>query len=404
MSVEPLETSETFADSTSVIVVAAGSSNRMGGTDKLELMLGPRPVLWHSLNVFARCDAVSRMALVTRSEKLDETRALVNKWQFGKPINVVAGGTRRQDSVKCGIDALISLGDVSEYIAVHDAARPLVDGTILMRGLIATSHVGAAIPATPVKDTIKRVEHGIVVETPDRNSTYAVQTPQVFRRDVLIAAHETVPFDVSDDAAMVETAGGLVGIFEGAETNIKITTPNDFMTAKAIVGARSSDLSGSRQNFRYGTGFDGHRLVDGGPLTLGGIQIEFAMHLEGHSDGDVLLHAVASAILGAAGMGDLGSNFPSSDPRYENVASRYFLTKARDRGLAQGWQIDHIDATIIAQRPRLSGYTAQMVEYIADALALATSGVNVKLTSTDHVGAIGSGEGIASQAIVTLKR
>ena len=382
----------------SVIIVAAGQSTRMEGVDKLALDIGGRPVLWHSLDIIDRSALVSSAVVVTQETKLDEIRASIANSRISKPVRVVAGGTRRQDSVRNGLEELQQASISSEFIAVHDAARPFIDEEMLKRGLAAARHVGAAVPVVPLKDTIKRVEHGIVVDTPDRGAMFLVQTPQMFRAEILRAAHQTVEAEVTDDASMVEVAGGLVATFEGTFENIKITTPSDIAIARAIAAG-----NGGQCTYRSGIGFDGHKLIKGGPLKLGGCEIEFDMRLQGHSDGDVLLHAVASAILGAAGLGDLGERYPSSDPKYSGIDSSTFIRDATLEARALGWRIDHLDATVIAQRPRLAAHLPDFEANIADAAGTAIERVNVKVTSTDEVGAIGQGEGIAAQAIVTLR-
>lgn len=383
----------------SVIIVAAGQSTRMEGADKLALDIGGRSVLWHSLEVVDRSPLVSGAVVVTHETKVADISESIADGDFSMLIRVVSGGVRRQDSVRNGIEELDRAQIASEFIVVHDAARPFVTEDMLERGLAAARHVGAAIPVVPLKDTIKRVEHGIVVDTPDREAMFSVQTPQVFRAEILRAAHQTVEADVTDDASMVEVAGGLVATFEGAYENIKITTPSDVAVARAIAAG-----NGSGWTYRSGVGFDGHKLVESGPLKLGGCEIEFDMRLQGHSDGDVLLHAVASAILGAAGLGDLGGRYPSTDPKYTDVDSSTFIRDATLKARALGWCIDHLDATVIAQRPRLAAYVPDFEANIAAGMSTEVDRVNVKVTSTDEVGAIGQGEGIAAQAIVTLRR
>ena len=387
----------------SVILVAAGQSTRMVGTDKLMLEINGRPVLWYSLRVFNESERVDRVVVVSHETRLDEIRESIAESGFSKPYRVVSGGARRQDSVKNGIDEFLRWDGSAPFIAVHDAARPFLNAEMLRNGLSAAEHIGAAIPVVALKDTIKRVEHGIIVDTPDRGSMFAVQTPQIFRADVLSAAHETVTDDVTDDASMVEVAGGLVATFEGSYDNIKITTPSDIPIANAISGG-PSEWQPQPGTVRYGIGFDGHALVDVGPLRLGGEDVDFHMRLKGHSDGDVLLHAVASAILGAAGLGDLGGMFPSSNPRYANTDSALFVREAATRAESQGWSIDHVDATVIAQRPRLAPHVPAFRSNLAEAIQNDIGSVNVKITSTDEVGAIGRGEGIAAQAIVTICR
>ncbi len=383
----------------SIILVAAGRSSRMEGVDKLFLSIDGRPVLWHSLAVFEECELVNTVIVVTHPSRILEFRDSISNSGFSKPCQIVAGGARRQDSVRKGIEELRRINDEATFIAVHDAARPFIDAAMLTRGVFAARRVGAVIPVVPLKDTIKQVANGLVIDTPQRDQLFSVQTPQVFRSEILHAAHETVDEDVTDDASMVEIAGGLVGTFEGSNKNIKITTQSDIPIAHAIAAGQ-----GPSRTFRSGIGFDGHRLVDGGPLRLGGSEIEFEMHLEGHSDGDVLMHAVASGILGASGLGDLGGNFPSDDPNYAGLDSARFIREATIRAASLEWRVDHVDTMVIAQRPRLATHAQAFESNIAQAIGIEIERVNVKITSTDEVGAIGKGEGIAAQAIVTLVR
>lgn len=393
-----------------VVVVAAGHSSRMDGVDKQVTLLRGEPVISHSLRVFETSDPVGPVVLVMSADNLEAGRDAVAEGGFSKVVDVVTGGERRQDSVKIGLDVLAGQdAGAPEFVAVHDGARPFIDSEMLERGLSTAEKIGAAIAAVPVKDTIKLAPHRLVTETPDRSEMWAVQTPQIFRFNVLITAHEITTEDVTDDASMVEAVGGLVAVFDGSDDNIKITTPEDFELAGLIFDRRASGLAGSSSTgaartagSRFGVGFDGHRLTGGGPLRLGGIDIEFDHHLGGHSDGDVLLHAIASAILGAAGLGDLGGRFPSSDERYADYDSAQFIAESTRLASEAGWMVDHVDATIIAQRPRLASEAPRMVEQLGAIEGLENTSINVKVTSTDHIGVIGAGEGIAAQAIATL--
>ena len=390
-----------------VVVVAAGRSSRMSGVDKQITLLGDESVIAHSLRVFETFDEVAGVVLVMSAENLEEGKITVADGKFSKVIDVVAGGERRQDSVKIGLDVLASQAEIApDFVAVHDGARPFIDHEMLSRGLATAQKIGAAIAAVPVKDTIKLAPHRVVTETPDRAGMWAVQTPQIFRFDVLKTAHEMTNEDVTDDASMVESVGGLVAIFEGSNDNIKITTPEDLELAMLIFGRRGGSHEttggGPVTGSRFGIGFDGHSFTSGGPMRLGGVDIEFDERLDGHSDGDVLLHSIASAILGAASLGDLGGRFPSSDERYANFNSARFIAESARLAREIGWLVDHVDATIIAQKPRLAAETPKMVAQIKAIPGLENSSINVKITSTDHVGAIGAGEGIAAQAIATL--
>jgi 2-C-methyl-D-erythritol 4-phosphate cytidylyltransferase/2-C-methyl-D-erythritol 2,4-cyclodiphosphate synthase len=391
-----------------VVVVAAGRSSRMEGVDKQVTLLGGEAVISHSLRVFEEFADVGSIVLVMSADNLEAGKAAVEAGGFYKVVDVVAGGERRQDSVKIGLDLIAAHTDgTPEFVAIHDGARPFIDAEMITRGLVTAQKIGAAIAAVPVKDTIKTAPHRVVTDTPDRSVMWAIQTPQIFRFDVLKTAHEMTNEDVTDDASMVELVGGMVAVFTGSNDNIKITTPEDIELASLIYDRRNVDFKSASggiavEGSRFGIGFDGHGLVDGGPLRLGGIDIEFHQRLDGHSDGDVLFHAIASAILGAAGLGDLGGLYPSSDERYAGFDSAQFIAESARLALEAGWLVSHLDATVIAQRPRLASSTPKMAAKIDKINGLEATSINVKVTSTDHVGAIGMGEGIAAQAVATL--
>ena len=389
-----------------VIVVAAGRSSRMGGVDKQLLRLGGIPVILHSLRAFESFSSTSSIVLVMSEDNFAAGINVVEESGLSKIVDVVVGGERRQDSVKIGLDVLASnVNEIPEFVAVHDGARPFVDHELIERGMSTARAIGAGIAAVPVKDTIKVAPHKIITDTLDRSELWAIQTPQIFRYDVLNTAHDVVRDDVTDDASMVEFSGGIVATFSGSDENIKITTPEDLHLASLILEQRlgQSSLSGSGPSGSiFGIGFDGHRLVVGGPLRLGGVDIDFGYHLDGHSDGDVLLHSIASAILGAANLGDLGGQFPSSDERYINFDSTKFIAESARKALLDGWLVEHVDATIIAQRPKLAAEALSMAAKIGEIDGLDNSTINIKITSTDSVGSIGAGEGIAAQAIATL--
>ena len=394
----------TNSQSLGVIIVAAGSSTRMGGGDKQFADLNGEPVLGHSLRVFARCRHVAGIALVLSSDNLDRGRRLVSDAGLDDLVICVQGGERRQDSARIGLEALKSSVAETEFIAVHDGARPFVDDSMIERGLATARVTGAAVAGVAVKDTIKACgPNRVVTKTLDRRGLWAIQTPQIFRTGVLSAAYETVTAEVTDDAAMVELGGGLVAVFDGHPENIKITTPDDLLVA-GLIASRRQGVEPSTGEQRWGTGFDGHRFVSGGPLRLGGVDVPFDRHLEGHSDGDVLLHALSSSILGAASLGDLGSVFPSSDQQLAGIDSGVILARCVEMARSGGWAVTHLDATIVAQRPKLAGHLRDMAMQIATTANIPLTSVNIKVTSTDGVGAIGAGEGIAAQAIATLSR
>ncbi len=387
-----------------LIIVAAGSSTRMDGGDKQFADLNGEPVLGYSLRVFARCRHVAGIALVLSSDNLDRGRRLVSDSGLDDLVICVQGGERRQDSARIGLGALKSSVAETEFIAVHDGARPFVDDSMIERGLATARVTGAAVAGVAVKDTIKACgSNRVVTKTLDRRGLWAIQTPQIFRTGVLSAAYETVTAEVTDDAAMVEVGGGLVAVFDGHPENIKITTSDDLLVA-GLIASRRQGVEPSTGEQRWGTGFDGHRLVSGGPLRLGGVDVPFDRHLEGHSDGDVLLHALSSSILGAASLGDLGSVFPSSDQQLAGIDSGEIVARCIEMARSGGWAVTHLDATIVAQRPKLAGHLRDMAMQIAKTANIPLTAVNIKVTSTDEVGAIGAGEGIAAQAIATLSR
>jgi 2-C-methyl-D-erythritol 4-phosphate cytidylyltransferase/2-C-methyl-D-erythritol 2,4-cyclodiphosphate synthase len=383
------------------IILAAGTSSRMGGRDKQLMTLRGLPVFTHSLRVMQGSALIDHICVVFADHNIEAGRRAIRDDGDRKIASISTGGARRQDSVRIGIESLDASGVEFDWLLIHDGARPFIDEGMISRGLAAAQATGATVASVPLKDTVKQVSGERVVATPDRSTLRAVQTPQVFRASLLKSTHTAVTTDVTDDASMVENNGGTVTVFEGDYDNIKITTPGDVTLAEAIFDRRHGQpATGERR--RWGVGFDGHALSSGGPLRLGGVEIPFEFGLAGHSDGDVLLHAITSALLGAAGLGDMGSNFPSSDESLRGIDSAELLRRSLEKMKQSGWEAEHVDATIIAQRPRLSGHVAAIRDRIASVIGLDSASINIKVTSTDHVGAIGEGKGIAAQAIATL--
>ena len=391
-----------------VILVGAGKSVRMGGMDKIFAPVAGRPVIEHSLEVFEASRWISRVVLVLSEYNYKRGDALVNTRNFEKVASVHIGGDRRQDSVRIGLDALLNHATTSpfDFIMIHDAARPFVDESMIDRGVKAAQRFGSAVAAIRVTDTIKVVDASLAISsTQARDPLWIAQTPQIFDAHHLAAAHRDVVHDVTDVAEMVEISGKSVSIFDGSSTNIKITTPGDLTVAEAIAVSRHGPTSGEGdREARWGVGFDGHALVSNRPLILGGVEVPFDSGLLGHSDGDVLLHAIADALLGGGGCGDIGNHFPSSNPALKGMDSRAIVKSVIDRVGLNHWEPYYVDATIIAERPQLSPVLGQIMESVASILGLPVADVNVKATSTDRVGAIGEGHGIAAYAIVTLHR
>jgi 2-C-methyl-D-erythritol 4-phosphate cytidylyltransferase/2-C-methyl-D-erythritol 2,4-cyclodiphosphate synthase len=403
-----------------VLVLGAGLGERLGGElPKAFVPLLGRSLLVRSLAVMAAVPEVDRVVPVVAPGDL-ERFAELDVAGIPKLTAAVPGGEERQDSMRAGLAAL---DDGISLVVVHDAARPLVTAGEVSRAIDAARECGAALLAHPVRDTIKRVREGAVVETPERSQCYGAQTPQVFRRELLVEAlarAEAEGVVATDDAQLVERLGQRVQVVEGSPENIKITLPADLTLAEAILRSRGEGPStgegrgqGSgegrdvgkdeRVSARIGQGFDAHQLAAGRPLVLGGVEIPSSEGLLGHSDGDVLLHAVSDGILGALGEGDLGRHFPSSDPALEGIESGKILARVvammRQRGLSVG----NLDATVIAQAPRLAPHQEKMRASLAGLLGVDEERVNLKVTSTDHLGALGRGEGIASLAVVLLE-
>ena len=392
------------------LLLAAGRGERLGASlPKALLPLGERPLWAHAAEVLAACADVQWIIPVAPADFLAQFRATeMTRAARSKLCGAVAGGAERQDSMRAGLRAL---PEGAAWVAVHDAARPFITGGDVARVVAAARQEGAALLALPAPDTVKRVREERIVETPPRSECYLAQTPQVFRSELLrraLARASADGFTGTDDAQLVERLGHRVRVVAGNPRNRKITHPEDLAWAAAELVRRDSAPDAQRgaaealQGSRVGQGFDAHRLAVGRPLWLGGIRVPCERGLAGHSDGDVLLHAVASALLGAAGEGDLGEHFPSSDPALRGIASAAILERVLALLGGRGLCVVNLDATVIAQWPRLSPHRAAMAGRVATLLSLPPDRVNVKITSTDGLGALGRGEGIAAQVSVLL--
>jgi 2-C-methyl-D-erythritol 4-phosphate cytidylyltransferase / 2-C-methyl-D-erythritol 2,4-cyclodiphosphate synthase len=309
-------------------------------------------------------------------------------------VQVVEGGARRQDSMANAF-ALVPPG--SDVVLVHDAARPFVTRELIAATIASAQRYGAAIAALPVRDTVKRAlrkdDSARIVETLPRESIFLAQTPQAFRRDVLahaLAAAEGA--DVTDEAMLVERAGMPVHIVEGDPANVKVTTADDLMNA------RSSGMG----TMRIGTGYDLHRLVAGRDLVLAGVRVPFELGLQGHSDADIVCHAVTDAILGATALGDIGRMFPDTDPQWKNADSVQLLRGGVAAVHAAGFRVANVDVTIIAERPKLLPYIDEMRAVLAGALQVDLSAVSIKGKTNETVDATGRGEAMACHAVALL--
>ena len=379
---------------TVMMVAAAGGSTRMG-QPKQHIQLGRYPVLIHTLLALQSADAVDEILLIAREEDIDTFMAQAKEAGVSKLRIAVAGGATRQQSVANGLAALPA---ETTLVGVHDGARPLIDPDTVAAVIEAAAQCGGAAVAVPVKDTLKRTDaDGIIIDTPDRANLWRVQTPQVFDRAALCAAMDTAMAegkDYTDDCQLMEAAGHKVKLVTGLDTNLKLTTPEDIALAKALM-KESKDM-------RIGHGYDVHKLVEGRDLILGGVKIEYEKGLLGHSDADVLTHAVMDALLGAAALGDIGKLFPDNDPTYKGADSIMLLRHVAKRIGEEGYAIGNIDATILCQRPKLAPHIPQMRQIIADACGIDVTCVSVKATTEEGLGFTGSGEGIAAHCVCLL--
>jgi 2-C-methyl-D-erythritol 4-phosphate cytidylyltransferase / 2-C-methyl-D-erythritol 2,4-cyclodiphosphate synthase len=375
------------------LVVAAGRGTRFGGSvPKQYLPLGAGTVLRHAVAAFLRHERVDGVQVVIR----DEDRAIFDAATAGLSLPPpVGGGAERQDSVRFGLEALVPR-DPSRVL-IHDGARPFPDPGLIDRVLDALDLAPAAIPALPLGDTIKRVEDGVIRGTVDRSLLWRAQTPQGFDFRSILAAHRAAAGQVlTDDAAVAEAAGIAPLAVAGSEDNLKVTTAQDLAVAERLLASRLGDV-------RVGQGFDVHGFAPGDHLMVCGIEIPYERSLAGHSDADVGLHALTDALLGAIGAGDIGMHFPPDDPRWRAAASHRFLRHAADLVRARGGSIAGVDVTVICERPKIGPHRSLMIKRVAEILDIPADRVSVKATTTERLGFTGRGEGIAAQAIATVR-
>ena len=378
--------------SVGAIIVAAGRGDRMASAvPKQFLDLGGRSLLQRSVGVFDRHASIAQIVVVLPPDLVASGVDLVG--QVSRPCAFVAGGDRRQDSVANGVAALATGIDT---VLVHDAARPFADEALIDRVLAGVRESGAAIPAIGVRDTVKRRAPGSsrIAETIPRADVWLAQTPQGFRRPLLESAMALGrgATEATDEAALVERLGETVVIVEGDERNVKITTQDDLAAARGTVVTP----------LRVGTGYDLHRLVADRPLVLAGVEVPSPTGPIGHSDGDVLCHAIADAMFGACGNGDIGRHFPDSDPQWKGIPGPDLLHRAVAIVRSTGWVVSNVDATIGLERPKLAPHIPAMREALARVLGIAADAVGVKAKTNEGVDAVGRGEAIAAQAAVSL--
>ena len=389
------------------IVAAGGRGERLGAPQpKQMLVVGDRSILERSVQLLIAHPAVDEVVVALPPGLAAQPPAWLAR--VAKPVRVVPGGPRRQDSVA---NAFAAISDQTDVVVIHDAARPFASASLVSRTIDAAFETGAALAALPARDTVKRAEGGpakgagpdeagpYVLETLPRDTIHLAQTPQAFRREVLASAlayGAREDIDATDEATLAERAGHQVWLVEGETTNIKITTPEDLAMAEAL--ARPTGAASGRA----GVGYDIHRLVEGRPLILGGVTIPFERGLIGYSDADALCHAVTEAILGAAAAGDIGRHFPNSDPQWKGASSLDLLRRATAIVAARGFGVENVDASIVAERPKLAPFVDQMRANLASALGIDVGRVSVKGKTNEGVGEIGRGEAIAVHATAFL--
>ncbi len=380
------------------IIAAAGIGRRLGSaTPKQFLDIGGTSVLQRTLNAFDASSRITDLVVVTHREAVEEVRRSVHPG--GKAMQVIAGGSTRQESVGLGF---ASVPAAAEYVVVHDAARPFVTAALIDRTIDAAIESGAAIAAVPSPDTVKELRtvdgRRTVGRTIPRAQVYLAQTPQAFRRDVLAAAVALGRdgAEATDESGLVEQAGGTVRLVEGDAFNLKITTAGDLALARGILADPVAAL-------RSGTGYDLHRLVEGRPLIIGGVTIESDRGATGHSDADVLCHAVTDAVLGAARAGDIGQHYPDTDPQWKGACSLDLLRDAVRLVGQSGFAVENVDAVIILERPKLAPYRDAMQRGLAEALGVDASRVSVKAKTNEGMDAVGRGEAIAAHAVALLR-
>ena len=382
-----------------VIIAAAGNSARMGaGVDKQFVLLDGKPVLRHTLTIFNALPDVRQILVTVSPNNQAKVAELLQETVKHIPWRIVPGGVERQHSV---LNALRQTDETIDIILVHDGARPFVEKETIVQSIDAANRFGAAVVAVPSKDTVKEADSdGCVVKTLDRSVLWQIQTPQAFRRELLVRAHEKAAacgMLATDDAALIEWTGGKVKIVRGSYYNFKVTTPEDLPLAEAVAAKRRG---GGMQ--RVGIGYDVHRFIAGRPLMLGGVEVPYEKGLDGHSDADVLVHAIADALLGAAGLGDIGRHFPDTDPQYRGISSLILLAAVREKLSAAGYAVQNVDAVVQAETPKLAPFIGEMNEKIAGILDVAVDRVNVKATTTEKLGFVGRKEGIAAEAVAMV--
>ncbi|MBQ8392090.1 MAG: 2-C-methyl-D-erythritol 2,4-cyclodiphosphate synthase [Clostridia bacterium] len=381
----------------SAVIVAAGSGTRMG-RDKLLIDLCGKTTIVRSVQAFKNTGFFDEIILVASEKNIDAVSAELENHHLSDSVRIILGGSSRGESSFLGINAA-----KGEYVLIHDGARPLVSAQTIEGTLSACIKRGAAAAGVKSKDTIKQVSpQNIISSTVPRESAVLIQTPQGFKREKILKAYNKHGFNETDDCSLMEKMGASIAIVEGSYENLKLTTAEDVVTAEGILRKRGEGRSVAPM--RIGTGFDTHRLVENRDLIIGGVKIPYEKGLLGHSDADVLIHAVIDALFGAAALGDIGTHFPDTDEKYKGASSMLLLEEAARLIHKEGYEIGNIDATIIAQKPKMAPHTQNMCQNIADAVKTDVSRISIKAKTNEQMGFTGRGEGIEARAVALLYR
>jgi 2-C-methyl-D-erythritol 4-phosphate cytidylyltransferase/2-C-methyl-D-erythritol 2,4-cyclodiphosphate synthase len=388
---------------TIAIIVSAGSGKRFQAKiPKQYINIAGKPILYYTVSAFNKSACVDGIILVCSKERIDYCRRLIRKYNLKKVFSVVEGGKERSNSVYNGLQ---EVPPGAKIILVHDGVRPLVSELLIENTILAAKKYGSAVAGIPPKNTIKEVSNDLLIKkTIARNALIEVQTPQTFKYEILKTCYDKFKNrldKVTDDSSLVEMAGYKVKIVNGDYNNIKITTKEDIGFLKNILGKDKNAIKGIA---KIGVGYDIHRLEKNRRLVLGGVSIPSKYGLVGHSDADVLLHAITDAMLGAIGERDIGWHFSNRDPKYRGMDSSYFLLVADRLVKKNRYKVRNIDSIIVAQEPKLQPYYIGMVKNISGWLGLDKNAVTVKFTTPEEVGPLGDKKAIAGMAVVGLER
>lgn len=387
----------------SAIIAAGGAGTRIKSKKaKQYLSLDQRPILIHTLIVFERIKLINEIILVVPEKDLFYVqKELLPPYKLTKIKSVVAGGKERQDSVKNGLSAI---SDKTDIVVIHDAVRPFIHDKMISAVVFEAKKTGAATLGVKSKDTIKIIRrNNLVSATIPRDNVWLTQTPQAFKYKILKKAYINThkdKFHGTDDASLVERIGQKVKMVEGSYENIKITMPEDIIIAKALMKNKQDATS----YLRAGLGYDSHRFVTRRKFILGGVEIPSKKGLAGHSDADALIHAICDALLGAAGLPDIGRQFPDQYPKYKNISSLILLKRVKKMLADKKYVVNNIDATVILEKPKISPYSEKMVSNIAGVLSVSKKNVSIKAKTNEKMGFIGKSEGVAVFAIATVMK